>query len=69
MVHTVGATHWKNGLPWTGRGNGTPVLPPTVWLNTAWLPPSSGWVRSSGNSVGWKVTLPRAPKLTRVELM
>ena len=69
MVHTVGATHWKNGLPRTGRGKGTPVRPPTVWLNTASVPRSSGSVRSSGNSAGWKVTPPRAPKLTRVELM
>jgi hypothetical protein len=62
VVHTVGAVHWANGLPRTGRGYGIPVRPPAVWTNTASPPRTSGSALSSGNSAGWKVIPARPPR-------
>nr|KEP24469.1 hypothetical protein DA06_12640 [Georgenia sp. SUBG003] len=48
MVQTMGACQSTNGACGTGRGSGTPVRPPTVWVK--WTLPCSttGSCRSTG---------------------
>lgn len=65
MLHTVGACHCTNGGCGTGRGSGTPVLPPTVWTKRTLSPRCSGSGLSSGSDPARNVA-PTAATCTRV---